>query len=112
MVTAHAVLLHPVYRRRHGLGYQTITRRFCSACWARLDAVVNVMHTDLRTLDKRAIVVVLTGVYHKHPSTGLGVTCYGHGDVQYGTAVMTPNIRTHYGDTANASHDNCSTTDY
>lgn len=58
MVTAHAVLLHPVYRRRHGLGYQTITRRFCSVCCARLDAVVNVMHTDLRTLDIRAIVVV------------------------------------------------------
>ncbi len=58
MVTAHAVDFLPVYRRRHGLGYQTITRRFCSVCCVRLDAVVNVMHTDLRTLDKRAIVVV------------------------------------------------------
>lgn len=38
--------------------------------------------------------------HNTHPRV-LGVTCYGHDDVQYGTAVMTPNIRTHSGDTAN-----------
>lgn len=57
MVTAHAVMIHPVNRRRHGLGYQTITRRFCSVCWARLDAVVGTMHMEMRVSDKRAIVV-------------------------------------------------------
>lgn len=79
MVTAHAVLLHPVYRRHHGLGYQTITRWFCSVCCVRLDAVVNVMHTDLRTLDKRAFVVVRLAYHNVNPRV-LGVTCYGHDD--------------------------------
>ncbi|HDY2962036.1 TPA: hypothetical protein RPD71_004717 [Escherichia coli] len=64
------------------------------------DAVVGTMHMEMRVSDKRAIVVVRL-VYHNANPRVLGVTCYEHRNVQYGTAVMTPNLRTHDGDTAN-----------